>query len=61
MIDNIAKKVESLRLQECSLKNRSLWKLQALIFLYSIIEIEERLLLFLYKYFVFYCSILLTR
>ena len=27
MIDNIESKIESLHVQECSLKNRSLWKL----------------------------------
>ena len=27
MIDNIENEIENLRLQECSLKNRSFWKL----------------------------------
>ena len=35
MIDNIENKIENLRLQECSLKNRSFWKLVILLETYE--------------------------
>ena len=48
MIDNIENKIESLHLPECSLKDRSLWKLvisletsfyNVTVFIYTIMEV----------------------
>ena len=36
MIDNIENKIENLRLQECSLKNRSFWELIILLETYML-------------------------